>query len=618
MCIIYLLTLAKNFSGRDIIMRIKLIIFFIAISSTFLRAQTGEKKELDELMKTLARVSSLHPDSVDYVAMKALPIARQLKDIKAETIIQTRRVARILLAGKYDSALTIALQTAKKGEQYPPYIELAGLYYDLSGIYGKNKYPEISAAYIRKGLAIGRLLNDVGSMADGYNRIGVYYERRSLKDGEIADKVLNDSALYYYQLSLDYNTKCGNMLGKSYSLENVAGIFSLRKENQKSLAYLKQSLAIKSQIGDKTALAIINMNIGEAYAQVQNYDSSIYYALKAEELARTTYFADLQQYSYAFLGDIYEKKGDYKTALVYKKRSSAITDSIFTVTSTKQIAELNTKYETEKKENQIKTLNQQSTIQHLKIRQRTISLIVVVVLLIVVVIVAYMVYNRRKLKEQARLQMEINKQQELTAREVIQAEERERRRIAADLHDGVGQLLSASLLNMNGLFQKLGISTESDTLAHNTLALVTESYDELRQISHQMMPNTLLKVGLASAVKDMVLRIDQSKMAISLETIGLNERLDEEVETVLYRVIQESVNNVIKHAGATKLNIQLIKDEDGVSITIEDNGKGFDPKLLKGGIGLKNMQSRVQFHKGTIDIDSFPGKGTLVAVHIPL
>ena len=156
--------------------------------------------------------------------------------------------------------------------------------------------------------------------------------------------------------------------------------------------------------------------------------------------------------------------------------------------------------------------------------------------------------------------------------------------------------------------------------AEQTLSIVNDSYDEMRSISHQMMPNALLKSGLAFAVKEFLDKIDKDMIKINLETIGLSQRLDEQTETVLYRVIQETVSNVIKHAEANKLDIVLIKDEEGISITIEDNGKGFDKSKtdLRTGMGIGNILSRVEFLKGTVDIDSTIGKGTLVAIFIPL
>jgi two-component system, NarL family, sensor kinase len=135
-----------------------------------------------------------------------------------------------------------------------------------------------------------------------------------------------------------------------------------------------------------------------------------------------------------------------------------------------------------------------------------------------------------------------------------------------------------------------------------------------------MMPNALLKSGLASAVKEFLDKIDNRIIKINLHTEGLQERLDSNTETVLYRVIQECVNNVIKHSGANNLDISLIKDADGIAATVEDNGRGFDinDKQKFEGIGLKNISSRVAFLKGTVDFDSSPGKGTLVAIHVPI
>ncbi len=585
------------------------IAIILLLLSPSLRAQPDSMAKLQRLMRDIERVAvALENDSLEYFARRALPLARNVADIKAETRIQTLRGNATFLKGHFDSAVHIHLSMARKGDKYPPYPELTLLYYELATIYGRNKYQDISERYIRTGLNVARLLQNDTLVADGYNRLGVILERKNQLD----------SALICYEMSRSMNNRLGHILGESFSLENIAGIYNIKGDQAKALFFLRQSLYYREHLDNKTALAMAYMNMGEAFSGMKSYDSAIYYTNKAIEMARIVKFRDITGYAYNFLSEIYQKKGDYKTSLHYHRLFSALNDSLYNEKRSQQMAEMNTKYETEKKEQQIDKLHQQTEIQSLQIRQRNIFIAAAAILVLIAVVVTWLAYNRRKLQEQARLQLAINKQQEITAREVIQAEERERRRIAADLHDGVGQLLSAALMNLNGLFNKTPMSPELQTLSQHSLALVTESYDELRQISHQMIPNTLLKVGLASAVKDMIMRIDQSKMSISLEANGPDSRLDEEIETVLYRVIQESVNNVIKHAGATKLNIQLTKDEEGVAVTIEDNGKGFDMKQKDKGIGLKNMLTRVQFLKGTIDIDSSPGRGTLVAVFIPL
>jgi len=593
----------------SLLMRRSLLVLLSFCIGVAANAQPDSVARLYKLIKGVERTyQTAYRDSFEYFVHQAIPLSIRLDDVVAETRIKTFWGTTVFLNGYFDSAVTIQLTVARKGEQRPLYIELAQLYYELSGIYGRGKYHDISTRYIRKGLAIAHSLNNDSSIADGYNRLGVLFERENKLD----------SALHYYEMSRDINHRLGHILGESYSLENIGGIYNIKNEQDKALLFLRQSVAYREQLDNKISLAIAYMNMGETFAGMKNYDSSIYYTNKSLQVALVIKYRDITGYAYNFLSGVYEKKGDYKTALHYHQLFSALNDSLYNEKRSQQLAEMNTKYETEKKEQQIDKLHQQTEIQSLQIRQRNIFITAAAILVLIAAAVTWLAYNRRKLQEQARLQKAINRQQEITAREVIQAEERERRRIAADLHDGVGQLLSAALMNLNGLFNKTPMSPESQTLSQHSLALVTESYDELRQISHQMIPNTLLKVGLASAVKDMIMRIDQSRLSISLEADGLDSRLDEEIETVLYRVIQESVNNVIKHSAATRLNIQLTKDEEGVAVTIEDNGKGFDLKQKDKGIGLKNMLSRVQFHKGTIDIDSSPGKGTLVAVFIPV
>ncbi|HET9054843.1 MAG TPA: ATP-binding protein, partial [Cyclobacteriaceae bacterium] len=138
-------------------------------------------------------------------------------------------------------------------------------------------------------------------------------------------------------------------------------------------------------------------------------------------------------------------------------------------------------------------------------------------------------------------------------------------------------------------------------------------------ISHTMMPEALLKKGLPDALRELVNRIDQSKLAFSLSISGIESRLTQTLETNLYRIIQEAINNTLKHALASTMDIQLSCHNNTLDITLEDNGKGFNLAALDTvkGIGLKNIISRVNVLNGKLDIDSQPGKGTLLAITIP-
>jgi two-component system NarL family sensor kinase len=247
--------------------------------------------------------------------------------------------------------------------------------------------------------------------------------------------------------------------------------------------------------------------------------------------------------------------------------------------------------------------------------------VVIVSLFIAALLMGGLFYNRHKLKQEARLQAEVIHQQALASKGIIEAEERERKRIAGELHDGVGQLFTTVKMNMEILMERFLVRRpDADVLAEKTMAMVDESCVEVRSIAHQLMPNALIKSGLVTALRDFINKIPSEKLKITIETKGIDKGLENTTETVLYRVIQESVNNVIKHADATALDILLLCDKNEITVSIEDNGKGFNTAGMDkfAGIGLKNMISRVEYLKGSVDISSSPGKGTLVAIFIPL
>jgi signal transduction histidine kinase len=307
--------------------------------------------------------------------------------------------------------------------------------------------------------------------------------------------------------------------------------------------------------------------------------------------------------------------GDFRSAYFNKRLYTQIADSMYNAQLARQTGELQVKYETEKKERLI-------LAQQYAIAKRNYGLVAAMVLFVLGGWLVWLQYRRYQQKQDRRLQEVRMQQQRLATRAVMEAEERERRRIASDLHDGIGQMMSAAKMNLSGLQSRIDFSdpTERENF-DRIMALVDESCKELRTVSHNMMPNALLKAGLASAVQEFVDKLDSRILQVNLYTEGLDQRLDAQVETVLYRIIQECVNNVIKHSGASLLDISLVREDDVIACTIEDNGQGFDVSAKQesgGGLGLKNLRARLDFLQGTMDIDSAAGKGTLVAMHIPL
>ncbi|TMI83366.1 MAG: sensor histidine kinase [Bacteroidetes bacterium] len=316
----------------------------------------------------------------------------------------------------------------------------------------------------------------------------------------------------------------------------------------------------------------------------------------------------------ATLAKVYRSSGNDADAYETLQNSLKVKDSLFNVGSEAKMAEMQTLYETEKKQQQIE-------LQQEQLSKKNFILTGIIVIFCLAALLGFSSYRRYRLQQKSRLQAEIMSQQHMAAKAVLDAEEKERQRIAKDLHDSVGQMMSAAKMNLSAFESEIRFEDEGQQLAfERIIQLVDESCKEVRNVSHNMMPNALLKNNLASALREFIDKLDQKKLQVDLYTQGLDERLDTNVETVLYRVIQECVNNVIRHAAATTLDISLIKDKDGISATVEDNGSGFDTadKQKLNGMGLKNIITRIEYLKGTVEFDSTPGKGTLVALHVPV
>ncbi|MEL6867948.1 MAG: sensor histidine kinase, partial [Bacteroidota bacterium] len=201
----------------------------------------------------------------------------------------------------------------------------------------------------------------------------------------------------------------------------------------------------------------------------------------------------------------------------------------------------------------------------------------------------------------------------------IDGQEQERKRIAEALHDSMGSLLSAVQMHFKTLMNTAISAQNEKALYHKTQNLIQEAVTFNRQIAYEMMPPTLMKLGLPTAVESLVDKARGPKLDLELDVFGLNGRLPEKLELTLYRSLEELLNNLIKHANASEVTVQLAGDESEITLIVEDNGCGFeyDPSNPNYGMGLSNIQSRIRHHGGTFEVDSSPNNGTTIIINIP-
>ncbi|MDN5202899.1 sensor histidine kinase [Fulvivirgaceae bacterium BMA10] len=232
------------------------------------------------------------------------------------------------------------------------------------------------------------------------------------------------------------------------------------------------------------------------------------------------------------------------------------------------------------------------------------------------------IYKKKVLTEKARLQELKNAYQKEMLQASIEAQEQERRRIAEDLHDDVGAMLSLVRLNASRASEKARDRTLKDS-TEEIKALIDEIILNVKRISRDLLPSTLNEFGLIEAIKELSDKINNtSPHLIKFNYLKFEEPIDKEIELALFRIAQELINNAIKHASATEILIDLEIADDIVKLTVEDNGQGFSINKVDGGknaakgLGLKNIRSRVSMLDGTLEYKSSLSKGTFAQVKI--
>ncbi len=543
-------------------------------------------------------------DSANYFYNKSLLLGEKYKDnlIMANGYNNLGSVCQY--TADFEKAVDFGYKALAMYEKLGDSIGIAGAYGNLANNCTRLKQFPKAIELVNKAILYASKLDDKRMLANSYNTLATIYGEQNQDSLE----------LLYTQKSFNLYNQIENTKGLASCSSNLSEIYVKKNMFDSAQKYSILGIAFCKEIEDNQNLGSLYYHLAQSYSKQKKFtnaltaaDSSIFYALQT---------GDKLQLSYAYeeKSKIYFSQNNFKEAYDNLNKYTSLNDSIFNEKMSSGIAEMQTKYETSKKEQIIEQ-------QKFELTKKQYWIYGSLGLLVLISALSFFYFKNNKLKNEKRLQAELLTQQSLNTKAIIDAEEKERKRIAGDLHDGIGQLFSAVKMNLEMLVEKyVPKQTDAMQLSEKTLAMVDESCTEVRSIAHQMMPNALIKAGLVSALRDFVNQIPTEKLKISIETKGLEERLESNTETVLYRVIQESVNNVIKHANATELHITLLRDASEVTVAIEDNGKGFDTKQKDKfeGIGLKNMITRIEYLKGNVEISSSPNKGTSVSIYVPL
>lgn len=517
-----------------------------------------------------------------------------------------------LYMANYAKALDYYLQSLKIEEKFGDKVAIGEGYMNVGGVfYEMGKY-EQALDYFQKYVQLSSGTDNPMYLPDANFNIGRIYSERK-------DYV---TAMQYFNKALQLAIPVGNKMAEANAYSGIGDIWYDKDELDSALKYFKNAAQLQEEMQNNEGLTVVLNKLGDIYAEQHKFKEALEVSSRSLKISEEIGAKNSIKYAHLALANAYSKMGDFKKAFHHQELYAQYSDSVLNEKGSEQIAEMKTRFETEKKEAENKLLSQENKVKDLKIAKQNNERIFLVSLIVLIVIAGWFGYSRYKLKQKEVFNREVLRQKEIRSKAVVEAEEKERQRIGKDLHDGVGQMLSAARMNVSQIQNLFPAASHEQKIAiTNSVDLIDEAVKEVRAISHNMMPNMLIKSGLAKAVREFIDRISSTGLLkAEVQIIGLDQRLEPQTENILFRVLQEIVSNIIKHAKANHVSIQLIRDQKEITMMVEDNGVGFDSNKVNDfdGIGLKNIQSRIEFLNGRIDFDSLPGRGTIVNIEIPV
>lgn len=506
--------------------------------------------------------------------------------------------------GDYPAAMQAASEELALAEANHDSLQMARSYCTMGFIYYRQGNTGQSGIYYDLYLRLAEKAKDSLLMADAYADIGeirtaVHHYSEAL-----------GSLFKAYEL-YDRLRHTEKMVHTSYEISQVYK--GMRNYDEALVFAVKTLNNIDTGLYNEYDKALYYINAGDVYKDLADFGKAVAMTLRGLVIAQHIQHREDVRDAWGTLAGIYALEHRYDSAYFYFTLYSALKDSISNDRSRREIEEIHERYAADKKDKEIALQREQLA------RQRLVKDILLFSSLFLIAFIL-LLYNRRRLKQRAAYEIKLSRQRNDLFGAVIMAQESERKRIAQDIHDTLGSLLSAAKLNLSALDEDF-VRGERAQRYRASLQLLDEVSAELRNIAHNIMPAGLSKIGLPAAVKGLLDTLSTpTGLKINYQVYGFDERLSDELEISIYRVLLELINNVIRHSGATLLTLQMIRYPRYINIVVEDDGIGLDKKKAAGqgkGMGLSNIRSRVSYLKGTMEIDSKEGVGTTVLMEIP-
>jgi signal transduction histidine kinase len=578
--------------------------------STFLFSQT--EKKIDSINNLYVQGLNIPQDSVILLFQNNKKAAEQISyDVGVADAL-----AKLSLVygyqGKYEESSQSIFNALRIYEKLNMHDEIA---YHYAGMGYGMKYSDFPKAlyYMQKGKNVAEKNNLKEVLKDIYNNYGV------LK--EINNEL--DSALYYYKRGLEIKKNLKDTVGIPYSISNIAGVYGLQKNYNKAREYFNLALQDRLKREDSIGIAENYTQIGEVYMAEEDWKNAIPFIHKSIPISIKKEYRNLTQYNYKLLSDIYKTQKNTDSALYYFEQFVAVKDSVHNIKINEKIAALSIEFETEKKENEILQQRTQLAEKDLEVRRKNTWIFGGFGLALVLGFLGYLVYNQQKLKNR-QLQKEGELKEALARIETQNKLQEQRLRISRDLHDNIGSQLTFIISSLDNL--KFGFPDLKQKLNDKITGIssfTSQTIYELRDTIWAMNKSEISFEDLQTRITNFINQARDASKGVSFSfEIEANKDSEYTFTSIqgmnIYRIIQEAVNNAIKYAEASQINVKVKTTDDTVSIKIVDNGKGFIEGQIIPGNGINNMKKRAHDIGGEVVVTSENKKGTRVQLVFPI
>jgi signal transduction histidine kinase len=512
--------------------------------------------------------------------------------------------------GDYDSSFYYSFKAARFAELSSDHSRLGLIYSNIGARYIRLQQYDDGEKYINKGLEFARKYKDYSIVAQDLSRLSSAHFLKG--DYDEALKYLDKASVLLDSIGdFSMRTDLYKRYGMNYEFQ---GKYDLAME------YYFKAVESSSKEIDPQGMIYGLDNIAALYTKLGKHDMARTYMDSSMNIARKSgYLRERMYILYSQAENSYET-GKYKQSYNEMKAYFYLYDSLNKIEKTKVINEIKQKYEKENDRSQILALEKETLKRTL---QRNLFLFnssaLLVAGLFLWVILRHKLVKTRLIAQHKIQQLE-EQEKIVTARKLLEGQEMERKRIAMELHDGLGVMLSATKMQFAAIQDNINGNYPS---VEKAVQILEQATHEVRRISHNMMPGLLTKLGLYEAVEDLFDNVNEMEnIHASVEVEGARSRLPENIEIMIYRIIQEMVNNTLKYANARNIELSIKISNPSLIIKYKDDGIGFEmDRILKSdkiSLGLKSIESRVGFLNGELKIDSSPGNGVSYQIKVPV